>query len=249
MKKALKIIGGILLFLILSFTTVFFIYNEKKPEIIESAEADKLAHLVESALNKSSWDSTNVLRWTFKNIHSYVWDKRNNLVSVKWDDTEVLLNLTNWEKGKAFKNGLEIKDKNLDILRGKAYSYFCNDSFWLIAPFKFFDAGVRRSIVITKENQKALLISYSSGGVTPGDSYLWVLSEYNRPQNCNMWVKIIPIGGVKATWEKWTTTKTGVVVSLSHKLGPITIEISNLEMGYILKDINIEPDYFKNIAD
>ena len=70
-----------------------------------------------------------------------------------------------------------IKDEQLDVLRGKAYSFFCNDSFWMIAPFKAFDEGVTRTIVMSKEGNQNLLVSYASGGVTPGDSYLWILDK------------------------------------------------------------------------
>jgi hypothetical protein len=51
----------------------------------------------------------------------------------------------------------------------KGNDYFNNDSFWLIAPFKLRDAGTTRSIVMQDE-KKSFMISYASGGSTPGDS-------------------------------------------------------------------------------
>ena len=133
------------------------------------------------------------------------------------------------------------------MLRGKAYAYFCNDSYWLIAPFKVFDQGVSRSIVNTEDNKKALLVSYASGGVTPGDSYLWFLNENNIPESYKMWVKIIPIGGLKATWENWTKSETGVMVAKDHKLGPMNVDCSDIKMGLSLESIGLKSDYFKTI--
>jgi hypothetical protein len=32
-----------------------------------------------------------------------------------------------------------------------------------------------------------------------------------------MWTKIIPMGGVSATWEDWTVTESGALLSTSHQ--------------------------------
>ena len=42
-----------------------------------------------------------------------------------------------------------------------------------------------------------------------------------------MWTKIIPIGGVSATWEDWTVTESGALLAKSHQLS-IGIQL-NLE--------------------
>jgi len=72
-----------------------------------------------------------------------------------------------------------------------------------VAPYKIFDPGTERRIVNYK-NKEALLITYTrSGGTTPGDSYLWILNEKFLPTSYKMWTRIIPIGGVSATWSDW----------------------------------------------
>jgi len=233
-------IGAVIAFLLLG---AYFFLNEKLPAGENPAKADALATKMQTALNKAAWDSTNVVSWDFSGRHKYVWDKKNEMVQVTWGENKVLLNLKEWNKGKAFKNDKEITDSQLDVLRGQAWSFFCNDSFWLIAPFKVFDEGTTRNIVKTGDSE-ALLISYASGGVTPGDSYLWFLDESGVPQKYKMWVKIIPIGGVEATWEQWTKTKTSVSVATQHKLGPITIVINDLKTGYSLADIDAKADLF-----
>ena len=240
LKKIFR--GAIIFFLLIfiSFGLIYFFKNEKLPVGNISEKADSLAYKMNKALNKNAWDSTNIISWTHKGLHKYIWDKKNNKVLVSWGKNEVFLNLKDWKKGKAFSEGKEIKDEKLDVLRGKAYTYFCNDSFWLIAPFKVFDEGVSRKIVKIAPNKEALLVSYSSGGITPEDSYLWYLDDKYVPTHFKMWVKIIPIGGISATWENWMKTSNGVSIATKHKLGPINIEINNLKTGDKFKDLGID---------
>jgi hypothetical protein len=244
LKKIGKIFAVILLILAVLFATLYLFQNEELPIGNNPEKADHLAKKMLTALNKPAWDSTNLATWTFAGGHKYVWHKKNEMVSIKWAVNLVFLNLKEWKKGKAFVNNKEIKDKNLDVLRGKAYAMFCNDSFWLIAPYKVFDEGVSRNIVKTEDQRDALLVTYSSGGVTPGDSYLWVLDENNVPLYFKMWVKIIPIGGIKGTWDNWSNTKTGAKIASSHKIGPINNAITDIKTGHELSDLNLQDTYF-----
>jgi hypothetical protein len=244
--KFLKIIAYIVAITTLVLLGIYAFLNEKLPVGENPTKAEELANKMQNALNKAAWDSTNVITWQFKGGHTYVWDKTNEMVQVKWNENSVLLNLKEWNKGKAFVNDKEITDAQLDVLRGKAWQFFCNDSFWLIAPFKVFDEGVTRKVVKI-DNNEALLASYASGGVTPGDSYLWFLDESGVPLKYKMWVKIIPIGGVEATWEQWNSTKTGVKIATKHKLGPLTIVIEGLKTGYSLADVDAKADLFDAI--
>ena len=73
-----------------------------------------------------------------------------------------------------------------------AQHFFNNDSFWLVAPYKVFEQGVERRIV-DYDGKKPLLVTYTSGGSTPGDSYLWILDENGFPTSYKMWVSLIPL--------------------------------------------------------
>lgn len=244
MKKVFLYISAIIL---LAIAGGYFIFNEKLPAGENPAKADELANRMLKSLNKSAWDSTNVVTWTFTGGHQFVWDKKNEMVQVKWDKNDVLLNLKEWNKGKAFSEGKEITDEQLDVLRGKAWSFFCNDSFWLIAPYKVFDEGVTRKIVKTEDGSEALLASYASGGVTPGDAYLWILDKNATPTAYKMWVKIIPIGGVYATWENWKTTETGAIIAQKHKFGPLNIDFTDLRTGNNLAAVKVDASLFDKI--
>lgn len=244
MKKIFLYFAAIVLVIIIGG---YFILNEKLPTGENPAKADELANKMLKALNKSAWDSTNVVAWTHKGGHQFVWDKKNELVQVKWDKNDVLLNLKEWNKGKAFSEGKEVTDAQLDVLRGKAWSIFCNDSYWLIAPYKVFDEGVSRKIVKTEDGSEALLASYASGGVTPGDSYLWILDKNATPTAYKMWVKVLPIGGVSATWEDWKTTETGAIIAQNHKLGPLDLNVTDLRTGNDLAAVKVDTGLFDKI--
>ena len=69
------------------------------------------------------------------------------------------------------------------------------------------------------------------GGTTPGDSYLWLVDDKGFPKAYQMWVDIIPIGGLEASWDDWMTTKSGALLPKTHRLGPMTIDMGSVR-GY-----------------
>ena len=111
----------------------------------------------------------------------------------------------------------------------KIISYFNNDSFWLVAPYKVFDKGTQRRLVTLENNKKALLVTYTSGGSTPGDSYLWLLNDSGKPKSFKIWTSILPIDGLEATWTDWTTTESGAQLPSFHKLLIIGLEITDIK--------------------
>ena len=202
--------------------------SEPLPKGKPSAEADTLAKEMMTALNKEAWDSTASVSWTFKGVHHYVWDKENKTVTVAWDDHEVLLKPD--EQSGEVKNGAEFSTKKKDKLVSTAIDYFNNDSFWLCAPFKAFDPGTVRSIVTLKDGREGLMVTYTSGGSTPGDSYVWILDEKNRPTEVKMWVAIIPIKGIAFSWENYVTLSSGAMLAQDHWLRNwVNVELNVVE--------------------
>ena len=245
-KKILKwvaiIIGVILLLLII----VGLIMNESKPSGQAGNEADALANKMLAAVDKQAWDSTRYVRWTFAGMHDYTWDKERHFVSVRWKDNEVLLH-TKSVKGKAFVSGSEVTGEEADKLVQKAWEYFCNDSFWLNAPAKAFDPGTSRSLVTLDDGGTGVMVTYSSGGVTPGDSYLWILDENGLPTAWKMWVKIIPIGGVETSWEDWQTLSTGAKIATSHQSTGLNLQLTKIKGGMNWSDVDVEKDPFEGM--
>ena len=233
LKKVLKIIGGVIVFFtlpsLLFFGFMYLKYNEDLPTGQQGIEADQLATKMLSALNEDAYVNTDYLEWTFKGRHHYKWYKSDNTCEVYWDDFTVILDLDNHNNSKVFVleqeyNGIEKQD-----YMDKAESYFNNDSFWLVAPYKVFDNDTERRLVKTEDQKDALLVTYNSGGTTPGDSYLWHLDADGKPTSFQMWVDILPIDGLEATWENWVTTETGAQLPTFHKLLILGIDMGDVK--------------------
>ena len=95
-----------------------------------------------------------------------------------------------------------------------------------------------------EDGSKGLMINYKTGGVTPGDSYLYTLDENGLPKRWQMWVKIIPIGGIGNTWEGWVTTETGAKISSMHK-SAMDLPITNIKGVMSFDRIGIQGDPFE----
>ncbi|GMN08964.1 hypothetical protein MTsPCn9_05800 [Croceitalea sp. MTPC9] len=231
-KRILKIIGILTGVVLLGLFIYGWIINEPLPKGKSGAEADALAAKMLKAINYDSYKQTRFIEWSFRNdSHHYKWDKENGIVEVKWSNKKVVLDLSNLSKSKSYEGGKAINDVNSKTLIDDALDKFNNDSFWLVAPYKVFDKGTKRGIVELEDGSKGLLVTYTKGGTTPGDSYLWKLNPNGFPNSFQMWVKIIPIGGLEASWDDWIITSTGAYLPKSHKFGPVNLSIGNIK-GY-----------------
>ena len=128
-----------------------------------------------------------------------------------------------------------------------AYAAWVNDSFWLIAMNKPFDPGTRRFRVEQPDGRQSLLVAYGSGGVTPGDAYLWHFDENGRPESWQMWVSVVSIGGLTATWEDWVQLDTGAWVSTKHRVGPLSIGVTEFRGAESLEELEPGPDPFATL--
>lgn len=245
MKRILKWTAITLLGVVILLLIVGLIAHQPLPEGQQGAEADHLAKKMELAIDKVAWDSTRWVRWGFANRHDFVWDRANGLVEVRWGENQVLLR-TQDQSGKAYQNGQQVEGEEAVDLLNKAWFYFCNDSFWLNAPAKVFDPGTSRAIVELEDGNQGLLVSYASGGVTPGDAYLWMLDENGLPKSWKMWVSIIPVGGLEFSWENWTTLSTGAKLSTQHK-GLLTIPLTDVQAGQHYTNIGLKKNPFSGL--
>jgi hypothetical protein len=257
MKKVFKIIGYIFLTLIVGLTAAFFYYNEKMPVGIKGAKAEALAQKMVQAVNKAAWDTTAIVGWTSRMGNVYIWDKKRNLVQIESKTTKTLLNV-NKQSGKVWENQTEVTDPaqaEKGIQNG--YKAFINDAFWLNPVVKVFDEGTERSLVTlpdntdgtSRENREGVLVTYKSGGVTPGDTYLWLVDANGVPTAWKFWVKILPIGGIQFSWEDWLTLPTGAKVATTHKgnSGGFAITFKDIKSAQNLSDFGLKDDIFAGI--
>lgn len=229
MKKTLRILGIVFILLIVGLFSFYLVQNESMPEGESGPEADEMARAMLTAMNYTAWQDTKQVSWTFRGAHDYSWDREEHKVTVTWGDHTVILNPETME-GVASTEDKALTPEEEQALIKTAWDYFNNDSFWLAAPFKVFDPGTERSIVTCADGRKGLKITYTSGGTTPGDSYVWILGDDNRPVACKMWVSIIPIGGIEFTWENYQQLPSGVPVATEHiALGLLNVNLSDLK--------------------
>jgi len=229
-KKLIKILLVLFILIVVASIAIYSIYNEPLPTGKSGPQADALAQKMLKSVNAEAFKNTRYLEWTFRNgKHTYKWDKTLGKVKVAWDDVTVNLILKDPKKSYVFQKAILVKDdKQCEKAIEKAIKLFNNDSFWLVAPFKVFDEGVERSLVKLVDGTNGLLVTYKSGGSTPGDSYLWKLQPNGFPESFKMWVQIIPIGGLEASWDDWQITQSGAFLPKTHLLGPMKLDMGNV---------------------
>jgi hypothetical protein len=232
LRKILIAAGSLSALLLLGLLIALVASNEARPVGTPGPDADALARRMLEATRADAWQQVGAVAWDFGGRQQHLWDRRRDFARVRWDDgdAEVLLDLRS-RGGLARLGGQPVPAADAAPLLEKAWALWVNDSFWLNPVPKAFDPGVTRALV-QHEGQPALLVSYDGpGGVTPGDAYLWRLGPDGRPTAWKMWVSIIPLGGLEASWDGWQELPGGAAVATAHKLGPITLQISDLKAG------------------
>jgi len=229
LKKLFKLFGFLILLALVVFGILYYLYNEPLPKGESGPEADALAYRMLDALNYKKFNDSKIIEWSFRGNHTYKWNKEKATVNVAWGDNKVELDLITPHSSIAYKNGVRVPyDQTQDLIE-VAQSYFNNDSFWLVAPYKVFDNGTERFLVDLEDGSEGLLVTYQEGGDTPGDSYLWILERSGMPKSFKLWVKIIPIGGLEASWDSWEKTENGALLPTSHSFGPMTISMGEVK--------------------
>lgn len=207
---------------------------------VEGPEADALARSIEAAIDAEAWAKTGAVEWTFADRNTLLWDRQRMLVRVLHKDTSVMVDLTT-RRGKAWKNGQPVTGDELTAALAYGWAAWANDSFWLNPLVKLFDDGVsREKITLTGDDtdgKVGLLVSYSKGGVTPGDRYLWILDARDRPIAWRMWTSVFPVSGIRVSWEDWVKLDTGAYVATKHRLPGLSIDVTGLRAAATLADL------------
>jgi hypothetical protein len=233
MKKILrfsfKIFLGLIGFLILAFVVLKLVYNDDIPKGETGAQADALAYNILEAINHKAFIEAKEIHWVFRGVNHYEWQLQENVGEVSWEDYKVAYHTKKRDESKAFLNGQRLEGKVKNEAINYAVHNFNNDSFWLIAPHKLFDAGTTRSLV-REDGKDKLLVQYTSGGTTPGDAYLWEVDEEYKPIAFKMWVSILPFDGLEAKWTDWEMTKASFPLPESRLIWGLEIPISEVKV-------------------
>jgi hypothetical protein len=239
--RALKMILRALGALALLVACAWGYYRHPMPAAV-AGDGDALARRMLAAVRADAWERTGAVRWTFFDGGRHLWDRARGLDRYDRGDLRVLLDLGT-RRGLAWRAGRALSGEDRDAALAAAWARWCNDSFWLNPAVKAFDGGVTRAVV-REGGRDALLLRYASGGVTPGDSYLWLLDDGGRPRAWRMWVSAIPIGGLEASWGAWTRLSTGALVAATHRMGPLTLRLRDVAGAATLAALEPGPDPF-----
>lgn len=240
-------VGLVLGAVALAAVALFMLADRPLPQGSAGPEAEVLARRMQAAVDTDAWERTGAVRWTFAGRNAHLWDRQRHLARVRWGEMEVLVDL-NRRRGLAWRDGQRLPPAEAETQVQKAWRTWANDSFWFNPVAKLFDPGVERRIIPLPGGENGLLVTYTGGGATPGDSYLWYPGADGRPAAWRMWVSIIPIGGVEATWEGWARLRTGAYVSTRHRLPLITLEITEVEGAATLAELEAGEDPFAPLS-
>ena len=220
MRTSLKVLGVLTLTLTTAVLGAGLLLHEPRPVGVAGPAAEALADRLLAAVDAAAWDTTAYVAWDFAGRQRYRWWRDRDTVEVAWGHKRVLLH-TQSLTGLAFEGGVRQNGPRADELVERAWAHFANDGFWLAAPFKVWDPGTTRALVRTEAGGEALLVTYGSGGVTPGDAYLWHLGPGGLPIRFEMWVSLLPVGGVDATWAGYRTLASGARVATRHEIAGV----------------------------
>ncbi len=128
-----------------------------------------------------AWASTRFVTWEFFGRRRHLWDKHTGDVRIDTtlrdgDEAVVVVNV-NDGTGRAWINGAPVQDEQrLSELLDAAESWWINDSYWLVMPYKLKDSGV----TLTSLGERAmedgrpadvLQLTFEAVGRTPQNKY------------------------------------------------------------------------------
>ncbi|MDT7857283.1 hypothetical protein RQM47_11590 [Rubrivirga sp. S365] len=148
--------------------------------------ADSLAYAVaEGAGGAEAWDALPALAFDWAVVVDstermrahHLWDKAGDRTRVEWPvgaDSVVVAVFSpstfdpEAPAGQAAMNGAALGGAALDERLVEAHRRHVNDGYWLLAPLKTLDPGVRRAV---GADGQTLQLSFDGVGLTPGDQY------------------------------------------------------------------------------
>jgi hypothetical protein len=123
--------------------------------------------------------------------------------------------------GRAEQEGVPVVGPEADAIVAAGFRWFYNDVFWLAPHLKLHDEGATLELL----EDGRLLVRYASGGLTPGDTYAFRVDAEGLPVEMQLWVDVLPIGGLRSTWRQWEGVSGSARLSKERVLGGLPIRI------------------------
>ena len=188
-------------------------------------DAQQLAKAVWKASGGENWPKVKELRFTFIVEHEgkevaraeHHWNVATQSDRVKWKGKDVTVNLASPAQDEDSK---------------AAYGRWVNDSYWLLAPLKVLDPGVKLSAEGTKmvgEAQFQLLrLSFEGVGLTPGDQYLWYIDPQTKLLRAWDYIPS-PDKVTHGSWDRYENFG-GLQLSTEHEFGGRIIRLADISV-------------------
>jgi hypothetical protein len=242
MKRPTRLLAGVAALLALGWLA-YRNLSEPLPSGAASPAADALARQLASAVNVDAWQRTRAVRFVFEDERSYLWDRERDLVRLEWSDERLLMRVRKHD-GVVFHSGLRLQADDARHLLERGYRFFAHDSFWLNPVATLFDPGVRRELV-KLDGQARLLTCHPA---LEGDAFVWLPGQAGLPGAWKMWAREIPLGGVRASFERWQTLHTGARVATLHRTRARWITLSHVEGAATLAELAPGEDPFASLS-
>ena len=164
-----------------------------------------LAVEVFNAHGGEAWPEVAELRYTF-NVEQngetvlsrqHVWNKADGSVTVDGTTADTTANPA---------------AENHDA---EAFKAWTNDAYWLVAPLKLMDGGVRAADVSDDGDTRKLMVGFENVGLTPGDRYVY---EVNPDGTIAAWT-YLPAGDETGKRFEW---------SGYDMFGPLTLSLDHV---------------------
>lgn len=203
----------------------FFAACSSLPKGTPGPRAEQLTQKMLAAADFEKWQATAAVSFTFSGGEKIFWDRQRKLIEVVVKKKLVQFSEISG-KSICFEDERRVNDDCAEMTE-TAVKRFYNHTFWLNPAFHINAPGAQRALV--GENQ--LLVSFKSGGSTPGDSYLFTLDEEGKIAEMRMWVSVIPLKGARAVFSNYVKSQTGVRVALDHKVASLlSVTLSDVIM-------------------
>lgn len=177
-----------------------------------------------------NWDKVKQIDFTFvveqdgKKIFAaqHSWNVAAGTDTVKWTD----------KQGKDHNVTVNLASAPPDGEAKDAYARWVNDSYWLLAPLKIRDRGVKVEATGPKDLNGASLetiqLSFESVGLTPTDRYVFYIDPDTKLPRA--WDYIPQTGeGLQATWEKFGNFG-GLNLATEHNFKGKTIRLADIKV-------------------
>jgi hypothetical protein len=195
-----------------------------------SSEGQQLATDFWKASGGENWAKVREVRFTFvveqegKPLFSaqHVWNVAAGTDQVKWKD----------KQGKDHQVTANLFAPPSDDEGKAAYARWVNDSYWLLAPLKIRDRGVKVEMGGLKDLNgvtcETARLKFDNVGLTPTDQYVFYIDPKTKLPRA--WDYIPQSGtGMQATWEKFQSFG-GLNLATEHNFDGKTIKLTDIKV-------------------